>query len=365
MSTQKKDYYKILGITDDEKKLQGEEFEKVLKNKYHKLALKWHPDKCRDESKKQEYEDRFKEIAEANEVLGDKEKRSQYDNPFSGFSFDGFGGRNPFDMYDFGFNPFDHFNFGNSRKQQNRVIKGQSIRINVPLTLEEIFNGAKKTIKYSCLDICPDCKGNGMGPNSKIESCPHCGGQGSVFQQNGVMQVISTCPHCGGQGTKIINPCSKCQGNGVVKSEKQTELNIPKGVGEGFTLTVEGGGNPPIGTQGVNGDLLVVISEIEHPKFVRRGNDLLFEMEVPIIDAILGCDAQVETIDKKRLSTKLDQGIDDGANIRFVNKGLPIYGTNRFGHMIGIIRTIKPKKLNKREQELLKQLKEEENFKIK
>lgn len=360
----RKDYYKILGITDEEKKLQGEEFEKILKNKYRKLCLKWHPDKCHDESKKKEYEEKFKEIAEANEVLSDATKRSQYDNPNSGFSFDGFGGRNPFDiMNDFGFDPFDHFGFGGSRKQKNRVVKGQSIRINVPLTLEDIFNGVKKTIKYPCLDTCPDCKGSGMGSNSRIETCPHCGGTGALFQQKGMMQVMTTCPHCGGQGKKIVNPCTKCQGNGVVKSEKQTELNIPKGVGNGDTLTVEGGGNPPIGEKGVNGDLLIVISEVEHPKFVRRGNDLLFEMEVPIVDAILGCKVEVDTIDGKRLSTKLEQGVDSGTNIRFANKGLPIYGTNRFGHMIGVVKTIIPKKLNNREKDLLRQLQEEEHFK--
>ena len=361
-NTDKKDYYKILGITDEEKKLQGDEFISVVRKKFKDLAKKWHPDRCRDENKKKEYEEKFKEIAEANEVLSDVEKRQQYDNPFSGFNFEGFGGRNPFDLSGFGFDPFEHFGFG-SRRQQNRTPQGQSLRISIQLTLEEIFNGTSKTISYAVLEACPECKGTCMGKNSKIETCPHCGGQGNVFQQNGMMQIITTCPHCGGQGKKIINPCTKCQGNGVVRVQKTTDINIPKGVEEGHTLTIKGGGNAPIGVEGVNGDLLVVIVEAEHDKYIRRGSDLYFELEVPVLDAIMGGEIEVETIDNKKLLTKIAPGTNHGTQIRFGGKGMPIFGTNRYGSMIGVVITKMPKQINEKEIKLLKELKEEENFK--
>lgn len=341
--SERKDYYKILGFTEEEKKLQGEEFDKLLKNKYRKLCLQWHPDKCQDESKRQEFEDNFKEIAEANEVLSDPNKRQEYDNPFAGFDF----------------NPFDIFGFGSKR---NSVNKGQSIRINLQLTLEEIFNGVKKNVKYPCMDTCKDCNGTGFGPNTKVEVCSHCNGSGFVYNEQGSMRMMSTCPHCGGQGKKVINPCSTCQGSGLIRSEKQVELDVPKGVCEGFTLTLPGAGNPPIGSPGINGDLLVVIREIEHPVFMRQGHDLIFELEVPILDAMLGCQVEVETINGTKLSAKLRTGTDNGTYIRFANKGMPIYNSNSFGHMIGVVKTNLPKELNEKEREIIEQLKNEEHF---
>ena len=357
-----KDYYKILGITDEEKKLQGDEFINVVRKKFKDLAKKWHPDRCRDDNKKAEYEEKFKEIAEANEVLSDVEKRQQYDNPFSGFSFDGFGGRNPFDLSGFGFDPFEHFGFG-SRHRQNRTPQGQNIRINLPLTLEEIYQGAEKTIKYKVLETCPDCNGTCMGKNSKLEKCPHCGGSGSMFQQNGMMQIITTCPHCGGQGQKIINPCVKCSGQGVVQASKTTTIQIPKGVEEGSVLTVQGGGNAPIGFNGIPGDLLVVTIESEHDKFMRRGNDLYFALQVPVVDAILGSEIEVETIDKKRLISNIKPNTTPGTFIKFAGKGMPIYGTNQYGDMVGVVAFKMPEKLNDDEIQLLNELKEKENFK--
>ena len=360
---ERKDYYKILGITEEEKKLQGKEFEKAIKPKYKKLCLQLHPDKQQGKSdaEKKQAEEKFKEVAEAYEVLSNQDKRSQYDNPASNFSFEGFGGRGFDDiMNGFGFN-FD-FGFGN-RGQQKRVNKGQSIRINLGITLEEVFNGDEKTIKYKRMDKCPTCGGNGKGHNSRVETCTHCGGTGQFFQQNGFVQTITTCPYCKGKGTMLINPCPTCGGNGIVETENTVKVTIPKGIMQGTQMTMQGQGHAPLNCDGIYGDLLFVIHEMPHNKFERNGNDLYFELEIPVVDGILGCNVEVETIDGKKLSTKIAQGTDNGTQIRFGGKGLPIMNTQAFGNMIGIIKLKVPKSLNNDEIELLKQLKEKENFK--
>lgn len=360
---ERKDYYKILGVTEEEKKLQGKDFEKAIKPKYKKLALQFHPDKQqgKSESEKKEAEEKFKEVAEAYEVLSNSEKRSQYDNPASNFKFDGFsGGFDDFMKgfgFDFNFNPFG--NKGN----QKRVNKGQSIRISLGVSLEDIYNGVEKTLKYKRMDKCPTCGGSGKGHNSRVETCSHCGGTGQFFQQNGFVQTISTCPYCKGKGTIMINPCPTCNGNGIVETENTVKVNIPKGVMQGTQMNLQGQGNAPLNCDGIYGDLLVVFIENEHPKFERNGNDLYFMLEIPVIDGMLGCNVEVETIDGKKLSTKIAQGAEDGYKIRFGGKGMPIMNTNNFGNMIGVIKLKMPKKLTNEEIQLLNQLKEKENFK--
>ena len=207
---ERKDYYKILGVDKSATKDD-------IKKAYRKLAIQYHPDKQQGKSdkEKKEAEEKFKEIAEANEVLSDDKKRAEYDNPSSNFKFEGFGGRGFSDfMNGFGFD-FDFNPFGN-KGQQKRVQKGQSIRFNLGVTLEDIYNGTEKTLKYKRMDKCPTCGGSGKGHNSRVETCTHCGGTGQFFQQNGFVQTITTCPHCKGKGTILINPCPTCNGNGIV-----------------------------------------------------------------------------------------------------------------------------------------------------
>lgn len=359
-----KDYYNILGITEEEKKLQGKEFEKIIKPKYKKLCLQFHPDKQqgKSENEKKEAEEKFKEIAEAYSVLSDEKKRQEYDNPMSNFKFDGFGGNGFNDFmngfgFDFNFNPFG--NKGN----QKRVVKGQSIRINLNVTLEDIYNGIEKNIKYKRMDKCPTCNGSGKGHNSRVETCSHCGGTGQFFQQNGFIQTITTCPYCNGKGTVLINPCPTCNGNGIVSTENTIKLTVPKGIANGSQITMQGQGNAPLNCDGIYGDLLIVINEIQHNKFERNGNDLYFELEIPVIDGILGCYVEVDTIDGKKLSTKISQGVEDGNQIRFGGKGMPIMNSNGYGNMIGIIRLKMPKILSNNDIQLLSKLKESENFK--
>ena len=353
----KKDYYKILGITDEEKQLQGKEFEAVLKKRHRKLALSLHPDKQqgKSETEKKANEEKFKEVSEAYEVLSDSKKRQEYDNPMSGFSgFGGFSGFDPFDM-------MSDFGFGGQKRE--RVVKGQSLRIVVGVTLEEIYDGSVKTIKYTRNGTCKKCGGSGKSAHTTVEACPHCGGTGQIFSRNGFMQTITTCPHCGGKGNFLKNPCNECKGSGVSQEEMQVNITIPKGIVEGVQMTMNGYGCAPLNGNGVFGDLLIVFKELNHEKFERIDNDLIFELEIPVLDALLGGDIEVTTINGKRLTTKISPLIADGTHIRFGNKGMPIYGQNgKFGSMIGIVKFVMPKKLNEEEKSLLLELKNKENF---
>jgi molecular chaperone DnaJ len=353
----RKDYYNILGVTDEEKKLQGDEFEKLIKKKYRAQALKFHPDKQQGKSDKEktDAEAKFKDLSEAYEVLSDSKKRQEYDNPMSGFQdFGGFGGFNPFDV-------MSEFGFGGGRQ---RVVKGQTMRIVVEATLEELFNGLTKTIKYKRQGTCKSCGGSGHGKNTKIEKCHYCNGTGQFITQNGFMQTITPCPYCGGQGQKVINPCSHCGGNGLAMEEVQIDITIPKGAPHGFQMMAQGQGCAPVNGKGIFGDLIILVKEKEHNIFERHENDLYFSLEVPIIDAILGCDKEITTIDGKRLITKIKPLVDNGTHIRFSGKGMPIYEHNgQYGSMIGVVKFTMPKDLNEEEKNLLKQLKEKEHFK--
>ena len=359
----KKNYYQILGITDNEKKLSGKDFENVIKRKYKKLAVKYHPDKWTNasEQEKKDAEDKFKDIAEAYSVLSDSTKRSQYDNPSSGFNFGDFMN---FDMADF-MRDFGFGMHGFNRNSGNQIIKGQSIRIKLKISLEDAYNGVVKKIKYDAYDNCQHCNGSGADKDSTIETCPHCGGTGMIMSQNGYVQTMSTCRHCGGKGTWIKNPCKKCNGNGVISNSREIEITIPKGVDSGYAFEISGGGNAPVKSngKGVNGDLLVVIEVDNHDKFVRQGNDLLFELDVPVLDAITGKKIEVTTIDGSRLSCEVPQCVSDGYGLKFKGKGMPVINSNNYGNMIAIVRIKMPTSVTSEEINIINELKEKGSFK--
>lgn len=355
----KKNYYDILGITEEEKK--SDDFHKILKTKYRELCKKFHPDKYanKEESEKAAAEEKFKEIAEAYSILGDDDKRKTYDNPQSTFNSN-FGGST---MEDILREMEGMGGFGGFGRQTKTVAKGQSIRLNVSLSLEEIYNGVGKKFRYKRMVKCTDCDGHGTKDANGVKVCPHCGGSGQKITQNGIWQQLSTCPNCQGGGKIVSNPCKKCGGNGLVSGSNEIEVTIPKGVFAGMTLSMDGYGHIPLRCEGVNGDLLINISEATNNKFIRNGNDLNVNIEIPIIDAILGCETQIVTINGTKLTVKIPQGVDSGTQIRFANNGMPIYNTNRFGNMIGTIKIKMPKKLSNDEKTLLNQIKEKENFK--
>lgn len=349
-----KNYYDILGVsktaTQDE-----------IKKAYRKIAIKYHPDKNQGNK---EAEEKFKEASEAYSVLGDEEKRKEYDNPATNANFS-----SGFNYGDFNFshmNVDDILNsfFGrNGTTSQKVVYKGASKRIRLRLTLEEMYNGIKKTIKYTRKDGCSECGGHGSKDPSKKKKCPQCGGTGKVFSTNGIFQSLSTCNACGGSGYVLSDPCKKCNGNGILDKTQEVDVEIPKGAFQGMQLTVHGYGDAPLMMNGQYGDFIIDILEAPNDKFQRDGNDLVTRIEVPVIDAILGCTVSIDTINGKKLSAKIPPYTEDGYMLRFKGYGMPIYNNGGYGNMIGIIKLKMPKTLNKDEFDALNHLRNNENFK--
>ena len=355
--TERKDYYKILGVNKDAS--QDE-----IRKSYKKLALKYHPDRNPGDKKAEE---KFKEAAEAYEVLGNEEKRKEYDNPQSQFDFKmsggpDFGGMGMDDILrHFGFGGMD-FGFGAERKE-HKPTKGSNIRISMPLTLEEMCKGATKKIKYNRFELCDKCKGSGKTANTKEKICRTCGGSGKIFHQTGFMQMMSTCPQCGGSGKQIENPCPNCGGHGIVQKSCIEEIKLDKGLLHGMNVIIGGKGNLPPHGNGTQGDLIISIYALPNDDFEVNGNDIYIQIELNIVDAILGCDVDVETVDGKQLTAKIPNGTCDGHKLRFRGYGIPIYGTNKSGDMIGVVKIKMPKKITSKEEELLRELGEQENFK--
>lgn len=354
---ERKDYYKILGVNKDA--TQDE-----IKKSFRKLSMKWHPDR---NNGSKEAEAKFKEVAEAYEVLGNEEKRKEYDNPHSSFDFStsgapNFGGMNIDEI-------FSHFGFGNfgfgGNRQQQQVQMGTSIRVRINIKLEDVLTGCTKKIKIKRYEPCTHCGGSGTTENSRKKTCKTCGGTGIAFSSNGFMSMQQTCPTCGGKGHIIENPCSHCNGHGIVQNQSsEVEFTIPIGVEDGMQIQYEGLGNAAPHGKGRNGNLIVLVEIEDHPIFDVQGKDLVCNLEISPIDAILGTEIEVATLNGKVIKTKIPQGTDSGQVFRFKGYGLPRYnGGGVQGNMIGIINIVAPKKLNDNEKKLLEKLREEEHFK--
>lgn len=355
----KKNYYDILGITNEEKALKGDEFEKVLKKKYRKICLENHPDK---NPGNKEAEEKFKDAAEAYSVLSDAKKREEYDNPITG----GMNFNSGFNFNDFNIDEIlNSFGFGGRSGFNNvKVVnRGQNLRLKMHLSLIEMYDGVKKKIKYHRNNRCSSCGGSGMTKDSKIERCSHCGGTGRLYSRNGFFQQITTCPYCSGSGKVTVNPCPKCGGAGICDTEQEVELDIPKGSFEGMQLTVREYGHAPKNMNGQFGNLIIDLFQKKDEKFTRDGHNLETNIDVPVIDAILGCDVTVETINGKKLKAKIPSGTEDGYTMRFAGYGMPKYGTNEYGDMFGEVRIKMPKSINAEERKVLEDLKKKENFK--
>ena len=375
---EKRDYYEVLGVnknsTPDE-----------IKSAYRKAALKWHPDKWVNgtDAEKKTAEENFKEASEAYSVLSDENKKARYDRyGFSGMDGgsasggSGFGGFGDFDLndilnsvfgrgFDFGggFSGFSSFGGGGSRGGTVKQ-RGSNIRVKVKLNLQEIAHGVKKKIKVSKYVACTHCHGSGSEDGS-TETCPTCHGRGQVVQTVnsffGQMQTASVCPTCNGTGTVIKKKCTHCGGEGIMKGDEVIEIDIPAGVGEGMQLTVRGKGNAGP-HNGVNGDLLVPIEEEPHPEFERDESTLIYNLFITIPEAILGTQAEVPTVDGK-VRVKIAPGTQSGKVLRLRGKGLPILNGYGTGDMLVNVNVWIPKKFNKKEEELLQQLAQSDNFK--
>ena len=360
----KRDYYEVLGVA---KTATPEE----LKKAYRKLAIKYHPDKNPGDK---EAEEKFKEAAEAYDVLSDPEKRQKYDQfghnmgP-QGFPGGGFGGGHGFTMEDIfsqfgdifgGHGGFDMGGFGSAaggrpRKRQRR---GDDLRITLKLSLEDIAKGISKTLELKAFAKCDHCNGTGAKDGTAFVTCPTCHGSGTVMRTQqtifGLSQSAAVCPECNGDGKIIKENCTYCNGTGVQHKEQVVSFNIPAGVADGMTLTVKGKGNAPM-HGGVNGDLLVVIEEIKHPELIRDGNDVVYNLMLDFPTAALGGSVEVPTIGG-RARLKIAPGTQPGKILRLRGKGLPStegYGT---GDELVNVMVYVPETLNDEERKLIEQL---------
>lgn len=363
---EKRDYYEVLGVS---KSADATEIKKA----YRKLALKYHPDKNPGDK---EAEEKFKEAAEAYDVLSNEEKRRRYDQfghaGVGGAGQGGFGGGMSMDdiFSQFGdiFGSFGGFSgfggFGGGRSAR-RVNRGTNLRVKVKMNLQEIATGIEKKIKVKKYVACQHCNGTGAKDGKSYSTCSTCKGSGQVTRvQNtilGAMQTTSTCPTCEGEGKIINEKCTFCNGEGVLMSEEVISINIPAGVGEGMQLSLSGKGNAAR-RGGVNGDLIVLIEEEEHPGLVRDGNDLLYNVFIGYPEAVLGETVEIPTIEGK-VKVKIEAGTQPGKILRLRGKGLPDVNGYGKGDLLAKVNVWIPKNLSKDEKKLVEKMKEAEGFK--
>ncbi len=363
----KRDYYEILGVPRNAT-------EEEIKRAYRKKAIEYHPDKNPGDKAAEE---KFKEAAEAYEVLRDPEKRAVYDrygheglNRGAGgaTSFEGMSMEDILRHFGFGDDIFSEFfggrrsgGFGNRRGAE----RGSNLRIKVKMTLEEIATGVHKKIKVRKLVRCTACNGTGARNSSDIDLCSTCRGSGVVGRITqtpfGAMQTTTTCPACNGTGQTIRATCPSCKGEGRVMADDLIEVDIPAGVHEGIQLSLSGKGNAGL-RGGPNGDLIINIEEIPHESFTREGRNILYELFLNIADAALGAQVEVPTLEG-RARIKIPAGTQSGKIFRLRGKGLPALNGGERGDLLIHVNIWTPKKLTDEERRLLEQLRNMPNFK--
>lgn len=359
-----KDYYQVLGV---EKNASQDE----IKSAYRKLAKKYHPDLNKDNP---EAADKFKEVNEAYEVLGDEKKRQNYDQfgtadgsgaDFSdffkngGFNFSSSSGGGFSDIFSDLFGAFG----GGSTRGGNTMERGDDINVQINLTFEEACFGVKKDIKISKYEKCSDCKGTGARGGTEYSVCPECGGTGHVtYQQNTLFGRTITqgiCKKCNGTGKIIKEKCATCSGKGYQKVNKVVSVNIPAGIDNGQIITMRGEGNAPV-REGVAGDLHIVVNVLAHKLFVRKGYDLYFDLYLPFARLILGGKVDVPTLEGK-YTIDIKECTQSGTIYRIKNKGVKVLKSSGYGDLIVTVKGEAPKNLDKRTKDLLKQIAESDN----
>src|SRR5438874_3326001 len=343
----KRDYYEVLGVSRDAT-------DEEIKKAFRKLAHQHHPDKNPGNRKAEE---RFRELAEAYQVLSDAERRSMY-NRFGHAAFEQGGGVGGFE-FGAGFEDIlgdlfgDFFGTGRTRGR-TRARRGQDLRYDLEVTFEEAAFGCEKTIAVPRLSACETCGGRGAKPGTAPKTCPQCRGSGQVRFQQGFFSIAKTCGHCNGQGTIIAQPCASCGGSGVQRRTHQLNIKIPPGVDSGSRLKLRGEGEAGANA-GTPGDLYVVLSVREHPLFAREGSDVVCEVPLSFAQAALGAEIDVPTLDGPA-RVKIPAGTQSGHVFRLKGRGIP--DLNGYGRGDEIIRVVveTPRKLSPRQRELLEEV---------
>ncbi|MBP1618164.1 MAG: Chaperone protein dnaJ [Bacteroidetes bacterium] len=359
----KRDYYEVLEVS---KTATGDEIKKA----YRKKAIQYHPDKNPGDK---ESEEKFKEAAEAYEVLSDEQKRAQYDrfghNAPGGFG--GGGGGGGFSMDDI-FSQFGdifggHFGgfsgFGGSSGGR-RTRRGSDLRVKVKLTLKEVAQGVEKKIKVNKYVSCSHCSGTGAENGTAYTTCNTCHGSGTVNRVAntifGQMQTQTTCPTCQGEGTSITKKCPHCTGEGIVREDEVISIRIPAGVAEGMQLSMSGKGNAAR-RGGVNGDLLILVEEEKHPELIRDENDLIYNLLLSFPQAAMGSTVDIPTVDGKA-KVKIEPGTQPGKVLRLRSKGLPSVNGYGTGDLLINISIYVPEKLSDSEKSIINGLENSPNF---
>lgn len=345
----KRDYYEVLGVSKDADASS-------IKKAFRKLALQYHPDRNPDNP---EAEEKFKEIAEAYDVLGDSDKRQRYDRFGHAGLQGGIGGGASVDDI------FSHFGdifgdiFGGSRRTRHRAARGADLRYDLELDLEEAVAGCRRDIEIPRIQDCSNCDGRGLKDGAKTASCGHCGGRGQIARNQGPFMFSMTCPACSGSGSVVADSdrCSACRGSGKERISKTVTARIPAGVDTGTRLRVsgegEGGerGGPP-------GDLYIVLVVRPHDVFERDGDDLHCEIEIDVATAALGGEVEVGTIDKESERVRLPAGIQPTERVRIRDRGVPHLHGNGKGDLYAHVKVVIPKKLSRKQKKLFEELAE-------
>ncbi|HPZ89671.1 MAG TPA: molecular chaperone DnaJ, partial [Flavihumibacter sp.] len=367
MSTVRRDYYEVLSVT---KTANGEEIKKA----YRKVAMQYHPDRNPGDKAA---EDKFKEAAEAYEVLSDSDKRARYDRyGHAGVAGSGAGGGFNGNMDDifsqfgdiFGEDLFGSFFGGGGQRrggQRARGTRGSNLRVKLKLSYEEIANGVSKSIKVKKYVSCTTCSGSGAKDKGSVQNCSTCGGSGQVRKVTstflGQMQTVTTCPTCNGEGTTITAKCGSCKGEGRVYGEETVTIDIPAGVQEGMQLSVSGKGNA--GERGGSaGDLIVLIEEEQHTQLQRDGLNVAYDLHITFPDAVFGTSVEVPTIDG-RAKIKIPAGTQSGKIFRLKGKGFPAVNSYEKGDQLIHVNVWTPQHLNAEEKAMMEKLQESTNFK--
>ena len=363
----KRDYYEVLGIDRNATKDD-------IKKAYRKMAMQYHPDRNPNDKSA---EDKFKEAAEAYEVLNNDEKKARYDRyghegVKSGFGSQGFTDINDIfshfaDIFGGGGSIFEDF-FGSGQRAGRRRsggIPGSDLKVTLKLTLEEISEGISKKIKLKKFIKCNECNGSGAEGGSSTKTCPVCHGSGEVRSVSrsvfGQFVNIQTCSNCSGEGIVVDNPCKKCRGDGRVQEEVTVKIDVPAGVYEGSYMTLRGEGNS--GRKGgPAGDLLVMFEELPHEYFVRNNDDILYEIFISYPDAVLGTEVEVPTF-KGKAKLKIEAGTQPGKLLRMRDKGIKHLNSSGYGDQLVKVNVDVPKKTNSKEKEILKELADLPNIK--